>query len=523
MRHLLTLSVPAIVIGVVSALVLFALDEVAEALQGVIWTTLPHAVGADPDSGWWIFGVLSLTGLAVGLCVWLLPGNGGGDSATTELTAPPLPLASVPSLIIVTVLALAGGVSLGPESPIIAINTAILVALLARAWPALPVPFILLVTAAGTIGALFGTPVAAVLAFTGIVGGLATVGSPLPAARVRRRRSSDHDAAGPSVVRGPHARLHLGRPDRPAERRGHRRLSGRHRCSGRRRLPRVHATFRLLRNPVLYVTVGGVVLGVLGAIGGPITLIKGLAQLAQLVTERAEYTAGQLALMVVIKLVALVVAAAAGFRGGRIFPAVFIGAAIGVLAQALVPGIPVPIAVSARVLGMLLAVSRDGRVALFVAVAVTGSIAALPVLCLALFPAWLVVTKAPEMIVRVPARGPEPSPPTDVHPRSQRRRTTSLSGPMSRCGRINTASPMGRRGPISRRGAVSRRGRISPRGRISRRAPMSRCARMSRRAPMSRCARMSRRGRMGRRAPITRGKRPRRRRGTTRRLHSATP
>ena len=157
-------------------------------------------------------------------------------------------------------------------------------------------------------------------------------------------------------------------------------------------------------------------LGVPGAIGGPITLIKGLAQLAQLVTERAEYTAGQLALMVVIKLVALVVAAAAGFRGGRIFPAVFIGAAIGVLAQALVPGIPVPIAVSARVLGMLLAVSRDGWVALFVAVAVTGSIAALPVLCLALFPAWLVVTKAPEMIVRVPARGPEPSPPTDVPP-----------------------------------------------------------------------------------------------------------
>ena len=133
-------------------------------------------------------------------------------------------------------------------------------------------------------------------------------------------------------------------------------------------------------------------------------------------TDRADYTAGQLALIVVIKLVALVVAAAAGFRGGRIFPAVFIGAAIGVLAQALVPGIPVPIAVSAGVLGMLLAVGRDGWIAVFVAVVISGSIAALPVLCLALLPVWLVVTKAPEMIVRVPARGPDPSPPTDVPP-----------------------------------------------------------------------------------------------------------
>ena len=35
-RHLLTLSAPAIVIGVVCALVLLALDEVAGALQGVV-------------------------------------------------------------------------------------------------------------------------------------------------------------------------------------------------------------------------------------------------------------------------------------------------------------------------------------------------------------------------------------------------------------------------------------------------------------------------------------------------------
>ena len=66
------------------------------------------------------------------------PGHGGPDSATTELIAPPLRLAVLPSLILVTVLALAGGVSLGPENPIIAINTGLLVALVARLWPAVP-------------------------------------------------------------------------------------------------------------------------------------------------------------------------------------------------------------------------------------------------------------------------------------------------------------------------------------------------------------------------------------------------
>ena len=65
---------------------------------------------------------------------------------------------------------------------------------------------------------------------------------------------------------------------------------------------------------------------------------------------------------------ALVVAAAAGFRGGRIFPAVFIGAAAGLVVQSLVPDLPVLVAVACGVLGAVLAVGRDGWLALFIAV-----------------------------------------------------------------------------------------------------------------------------------------------------------
>ncbi|HEY2557860.1 MAG TPA: ion channel protein, partial [Diaminobutyricibacter sp.] len=115
LRTLVRLAIPAVLIGVVSALVLWALDEVSALVDDGVWTNLPKALGIDGSSGWWIFGVLTLTGLAVGLVVRFVPGHGGPDTATTELMAPPLRLGVLPSLIVVTVLGLAGGVSLGPE------------------------------------------------------------------------------------------------------------------------------------------------------------------------------------------------------------------------------------------------------------------------------------------------------------------------------------------------------------------------------------------------------------------------
>jgi H+/Cl- antiporter ClcA len=178
--------------------------------------------------------------------------------------------------------------------------------------------------------------------------------------------------------------------------------------------PLVHRFFHRIGNPVLYITLGGAVLGVLGAIGGPITLFKGLAQMSELVQGRAEFSGWQLLGIVAVKVVALVVAASAGFRGGRIFPAVFIGSAVGVLANAVVPSVPLAVAVGCGILGLTLAIARDGWVALFVAAAVTGSAAMLPLLCLIVLPTWLMVSRAPLMLIPAAeppvADKPSPSP-----------------------------------------------------------------------------------------------------------------
>ena len=415
-RTLVRLAVPAVIVGVVSALVLFALDWVADIVDKGIWTALPNAIGVDPASGWWIFGVLSITGLAVGLVVWLVPGHGGPDSATTELIEPPLKLAVLPSLALVTVLALAGGVSLGPENPIIAINTALLVALVARLWPAVPSQLIVLITAAGTIGALFGTPVAAALVFTGVVAALKSGGAlwdrlflPLVAA-----------AAGSltmTLLQHPKFTVPM-----PAYTTTHpidilsgliigviATLIG---LVAVYVFPLVHRLFHSIGNPVIYITLGGMVLGVLGAIGGPITLFKGLSQMSELIQNRATYSTGQLALILVVKLVALVIAASAGFRGGRIFPSVFIGAAVGVLANALVPSVPMAVAVGCAILGVTLVIARDGWIAIFLGVAVTGSIAVLPLLCLVILPTWLMVSRTPEMRITLPAPAKDPQTPS---------------------------------------------------------------------------------------------------------------
>jgi H+/Cl- antiporter ClcA len=403
-----------LLVGVVSALVLFALDELAAVLEHGIWDALPDALQIDPASPGWIIGVLTLTGAAVGLSIQFLPGHGGEDSATTELVATPLRPRVLPSLALVTLLGLAGGVSLGPENPIIAINTGILVALVARLWPRVPVGLVVLVTAAATIGAMFGTPIAAALVLTGVVAGQATGGAvwdrlflPLVAAGA--------GAFTTALLSHPSFAIDLGGYDRivlidivsavvVAA------IAAALGVVASVLMPRLHHAFRLLRQPAIYVTIGGLVLGILGAIGGPVTLFKGLHQMNDLVAGRSDYASGELVLIVLVKVTALVIAAACGFRGGRIFPAVFVGVALGVLVNALAPAIPLTVAVAASAMGIVLAVSRDGWIAIFIAVAITGGVTVIPLLCIAILPAWLLVSRAPEMIVHVPTASAQVTP-----------------------------------------------------------------------------------------------------------------
>lgn len=407
-RRLLILAVPALAIGVVSAVVLWLLDEVSGGLNDLIWEAVPGALGVDP-AGWWILLVLTVTGFAVGLALRFFPGHGGPDSATTELVGAPLPLTTLPGLAIVTVLGLAGGVSLGPENPIIAINASILVALFARLIPKMPSSLTLLLAASGTIGALFGTPVAAALIFTGIVAALKSGGSLwdrlfLPVAAAGAGSFTMHLLGAPPLAfelpaSGALDALDLATGVLVA-------------CAAAvvglaalAAFPWFYRALHALRHPVLIPTVGGLLLGLLGMLGGPITMFKGLSQMGELLEHADDYSAAELAAMAGIKILAVLIAASALFRGGRVFPATFIGVALGLLGHALMPALPLGLAVACGVLGILLVVTREGWIALFLAVAVTGDVAILPALCVIMLPAWLLVTRAPEFRIEPASEG----------------------------------------------------------------------------------------------------------------------
>jgi hypothetical protein len=93
-----------------------------------------------------------------------------------------------------------------------------------------------------------------------------------------------------------------------------------------------------------------------------------------------------------------------------VFPATFIGVALGLVGHALLPSVPISLAVACGVLGILLVVVRDGWIALFIAVAIPGDVTLLPLLCVIVLPAWLLVTRAPEFRILPQAVTPAPAP-----------------------------------------------------------------------------------------------------------------
>ncbi|MFF5310477.1 ion channel protein [Streptomyces massasporeus] len=403
-RALLPSIVPAVAVGVLCSLILVGVEVAAEQLQDVLWQTVPDALGIGRYSVAWMFVVLIATGIAVGLVVWKVPGHAGPDPATIGLDAPVLPPVVLPGLLLVTALMLAGGPSLGPENPIITVNVGLAVWLGSRLVPRAPGRIWPALAEAATIGALFGTPVAAALAISELLATKETRGmlwdnlfAPLTAA-----------AAGSlTVTLLDHPSFDLGLPSfgRP----GWSDLLASvvvtavgallAMCAVRA-LPYVHSAFQRLRHPMLMLPAGGVVLGCLAAVGGHLTLFKGLDEIATLARDPNGWSAGEFAVMTVVKLAALVVAAACGFRGGRIFPAVFVGTALGLCAHALVSGVHPSVGVSAGVLGVLLAITRQGWISLFVAAVLVAEPTVIALLCIASLPAWLLVTGRPQMQLR---------------------------------------------------------------------------------------------------------------------------
>lgn len=401
-RTMLLLSVPALIIGIASSLILVAVMKIATALQKTIWTTLPSQLGIPLDSSMWVMIILTLTGVAVGMVVRFSPGHAGPDPSMEPLIGEPVPPAVLPGLIMALIIGLAGGVSLGPEHPIMSVNIALAVALGTRLFPRVGTLDWTILAASGTIGALFGTPVAAALILSQTLNSSSDV--PLWDRLFAPLISAASGALTTSLFFHPNFSLPIAQYQ---QMRLIDILSGAVVAAIAIAvgmvavwcLPRLHALLHRLKHPVLILGLGGLMLGILGALGGHVTLFKGLDEMQQMTISHSMGVRDYL-FIAVIKLAALVVASASGFRGGRIFPAVFVAVALGLMLHEHVEAVPAAITVSCAILGLMLVVSRDGWLSLFMAAVVVPDTNLLPLLCIVMLPAWLLLAGKPVMMVK---------------------------------------------------------------------------------------------------------------------------
>jgi len=396
-RTMLLLAPPALIIGVASSLILIVIMKVAAVLQSVLWTSLPSTVGLSASSPSWVILILTLTGIAVGLVIRYSPGHAGPDPATEPLIGAPVDTAALPGLIIALIIGLAGGVSLGPEHPVMAVNIALAVAVGSRILPRVNTLDWTILASAGTIGALFGTPVAAALIFSQTLSGNADI--PLWDRLFAPLLSAAAGALTTSLFFHPHFSLPIAHYSQMqlADIFSGAIVAAIAIALGMVAvwcLPRLHRLMHRLKHPVLILGMGGLIMGILGAVGGNITLFKGLDEMQQMAFSQV-FTVSDYLLFALIKLAALVVAAACGFRGGRIFPAVFVGVALGLMLHEHVEAVPAAITISCSILGLVLVVTRDAWLSLFMAAVVVPDTTLLPLLCIVMLPAWLLLAGRP--------------------------------------------------------------------------------------------------------------------------------
>ncbi|MBI1376349.1 MAG: chloride channel protein [Frankiales bacterium] len=149
------------VVGVPAALVAVGFLAVVHVLEHLLWTSWPQALGLSAPPAWMVVGLPVAGALMVWAARTLLPGDGGHEPLD-GISVKPTPVSYAPSVILAAVASLAFGAVLGPEAPLIALGS--VVGMLAVRWWKVSAPGDQVISTAGVfsaVSALFGGPVVA--------------------------------------------------------------------------------------------------------------------------------------------------------------------------------------------------------------------------------------------------------------------------------------------------------------------------------------------------------------------------
>ena len=389
-RSYLALLVIVAILGVIVAAAAYWFLDLVANLQKWIFNPayLPKALGFHGEPIWWPLPTVCLAGILVGLTIRYLPGRGGHSPADGFAMHGPPARIELPGVVLAALAGLALGAVIGPEAPLIAIGGGLAAGIIQSVKKDLPEQSIRVVAASGSFAAistLLGSPLSGaflLMEASGLSGpmlGLVLVPG-LLAAGVGSLIFLGFDAwTG-------HGTFSLAIPNLPHI--GHPTgaefgwaivigiaaviIGGLIRWLALYLKPLVEPRIVVLC-PVVGLAVGGLAIAYAEGSGKSSSdvLFSGQTALPAIVANSASYSVGALLLLIACKGLAYGSSLSA-FRGGPIFPAMFIGGAGGVLMSHL-PGLPEVAAVAMGIGAMTTAMLGLPLTAVLITTLILGS------------------------------------------------------------------------------------------------------------------------------------------------------
>jgi H+/Cl- antiporter ClcA len=354
-RNYIVLLVLGAVVGAPIAAAAYFFLKAINKSQTYLFSTMPGDVGFSHEPLWWPIPFLVLGGLLVGLTIRYLPGTAGHKPAEGLKTAGATRPIDLPGIVIAAFATLSLGAVLGPEAPLIAMGSGLgvlAVYLLKRDAPAQAATLVGVAGSFAAVSTLLGSPLTAAFLLMEAAGlGGAMLGVILVPGLLAA-------GIGTLIFVGlnnwtGYGTQSLGIPNIPpfGSPTGAEFLWAIGIGVGAALVGTVIRRGALLAQPVieqqkvLLTPVLGLVVALSAIVFAETTdksstevLFSGQSALPGLIEGAATWTAGALVLLAVCKGVAYA-ASLSGFRGGPVFPGMFIGAAAGIALSHL-PGLP---------------------------------------------------------------------------------------------------------------------------------------------------------------------------------------
>jgi H+/Cl- antiporter ClcA len=391
-------------------------------LQRWVFDDLPTGLGYRSQPAWWPLPVLAVAGAVVGLTIRYLPGPAGHVPAEGLKVGKVFPLIDLPGIAVAAIVGLGLGVVLGPEAPLIALGGGL--AALAARGPFSKPQVVAIVAGAGSfaaVSALFGSPILGAFLLMEAIG---VGGAMLDLVLLPGLLASGIGALvfvgfgswtgrGTSSLAGPT----LPPPGLPTGAQFGWALAigivaailGTviHRLA--LRLASFAQPRIVLIGPIAGLAVGGLAAwyAVASGHGNGDVLFSGQNQLSALLSQSSTYGAWALVGLVAAKSLAYLICLGS-FRGGPVFPSMYIGAAIGI-AMSHLPGLPAEAGAAIGIGAMAASMLRLPLTAVLLASLLIGinSLKLLPLVIVAVVVSYVLTAWFDRPEATAPAAAPE--------------------------------------------------------------------------------------------------------------------